>query len=163
LNVALTGRGGTNAVGRGGGMVTPGPEASGSMLLHAVILGHNTPSNCFGIHFTDLGFNISSDNSCPFSAGGSLVNTDPRLGPLSDYGGSTLTMPLLAGSPAIEGAAGAGSPALDQRGHARPFGSAADVGAFESSPPYTVRGHVTGYQVPSGLQVTLAANSTTTD
>ena len=53
---------------------------------------------------------------------------DPRLGPLRNNGGPTLTIALLAGSPAI-GAAGPGkAPARDQRGVNR---TDPDLGAYE--------------------------------
>ena len=63
------------------------------------------------------GFNLDSDGSC------TLVGTDatarnPRLGPLADNGGPTLTHALLAGSHAID--SGAVCPAKDQRGVSRP-------------------------------------------
>ena len=51
---------------------------------------------------------------------------------------------MLAGSPAIDGGNTATAPATDQRGHARPYGAAADIGAFESSPPYFIGGQVSG-------------------
>jgi hypothetical protein len=56
---------------------------------------------------------------------------DPLLAPLGDYGGPTQTMPLLAGSPALN----AGDPGLagtpDQRGVARTGG--VNIGAFQAS------------------------------
>ena len=65
-------------------------------------------------------------------ANGNLVGQDPKLGPLQDNGGPTLTHALLSGSPAI----GTGSNPLnlkaDQRGYtSRDAGGAADIGAFE--------------------------------
>jgi hypothetical protein len=60
------------------------------------------------------------------------------LGTLGNYGGSTQTIPLLPGSPAIN----AGNDAfcavtsvnnLDLRGVARPFGTHCDIGAFEAN------------------------------
>jgi predicted outer membrane repeat protein len=68
---------------------------------------------------------------------------DPRLGPLADNGGPTLTHALLTGSPAIDAGsntAAADSP-TDQRGFARivegdGIGAATvDIGAFEFVPP----------------------------
>jgi hypothetical protein len=56
---------------------------------------------------------------------------DPKLGPLADNGGPTLTMALLPGSPAIDAGNTALAPATDQRGYPRPAGLAADIGAFE--------------------------------
>jgi hypothetical protein len=88
-----------------------------------------------------------------------LNNVDPLLGPLGNYGGPTPTMPLLEGSPAIDGGVddlGPGSeiiPRTDQRGHRRPFGTHVDSGAFESSPPFLIRGRVRRYLEP-GLRVT---------
>lgn len=67
---------------------------------------------------------------------GNLVGTasapiNPLLAPLNNYGGTTTTLALLPGSPAID-AGGAGSLSTDQRGIARPQVLAPDIGAFES-------------------------------
>lgn len=56
---------------------------------------------------------------------------DPLLGPLANNGGPTTTHALLAGSPAIDAGTSEGCPATDQRGVARPQGSACDIGSFE--------------------------------
>jgi hypothetical protein len=59
---------------------------------------------------------------------------DPRLAALADNGGPTATFALLPGSPAIDAAdtpVGCAFP-TDQRGVARPQGSACDIGAFET-------------------------------
>ena len=56
---------------------------------------------------------------------------DPKLGPLADNGGPTLTMALLPGSPAIDAGNSALAPTADQRGFPRPAGAAADIGAYE--------------------------------
>jgi uncharacterized repeat protein (TIGR01451 family) len=62
---------------------------------------------------------------------------DPLLGTLSDNGGSTETHALLAGSPAINAGSctdtAAATVTADQRGVARPQGTACDIGAFELS------------------------------
>jgi len=57
--------------------------------------------------------------------------TDPKLGPLANNGGPTLTMALLPGSPAIDAGNTSVASATDQRGFPRPAGLAADIGAFE--------------------------------
>ncbi len=57
--------------------------------------------------------------------------TDPKLGPLADNGGPTLTMALLPGSPAIDAGDSFLAPATDQRGYPRCVGLATDIGAFE--------------------------------
>jgi hypothetical protein len=55
---------------------------------------------------------------------------DPKLSPLGDYGGPTMTMVPLPGSLAIGGGTtGSDIPATDQRGFAR--GSSIDIGAFQ--------------------------------
>ncbi len=71
---------------------------------------------------------------------GNLLNVDPLLAPLGDYGGATQTHALLFGSPAID----AGDPLsafdpmeFDQRGEfpfVRVVGGRMDIGAFEVKP-----------------------------
>lgn len=56
---------------------------------------------------------------------------DPKLGPLADNGGPTLTVALLPGSPAIDAGNRAAAPPTDQRGVPRPFGATVDLGAYE--------------------------------
>lgn len=101
---------------------------------------------------TDKGGNLYSDvdntNNCSASAlptgaqsnGSSAVITDAetlKLGTLDLNGGTTPTLALLSGSPAIDyykpGDSGISGtlPTSDQRTLARPFGSGYDVGAFE--------------------------------
>jgi len=71
------------------------------------------------------------------------MNVNPQLGPLQDNGGNTLTMALLAGSPAIDRGNNtfcASQPInnLDQRGMARPVDGngdvnpVCDIGAYEA-------------------------------
>lgn len=66
---------------------------------------------------------------------------DPKLGPLSDNGGPTLTYPLLTTSPAIDAGTNAGAATQDQTGAVRQLDgdlggvSAVDIGAFEFVPP----------------------------
>jgi CSLREA domain-containing protein len=58
------------------------------------------------------------------------VEANPLLGALSDHGGPTETIPLLAGSPALN-SGGKSGPKTDQRGVRRPQGGRLDIGAFE--------------------------------
>lgn len=60
-----------------------------------------------------------------------LLNVNPQLGGFANNGGATYTISLLSTSPAINAGNNAGAPATDQRGIARPQGSAADIGAYE--------------------------------
>jgi hypothetical protein len=76
--------------------------------------------------------------------GGTTTSTriDPKLGPLADIGGPTMTHALLSGSPAINAGdpaamAGVGGvPFNDQRGNpfTRVYGGRIDIGAFEVQP-----------------------------
>ncbi|HEU0011173.1 MAG TPA: Calx-beta domain-containing protein, partial [Verrucomicrobiae bacterium] len=98
------------------------------------ILSASAGLNCAG-SVLDGGHNLSSDSSCNFTNAGSLMNTDPRLAPLASYGGPTLTMALIEGSPAIDVSDPTEAPTTDQRGQSRPIGAASDLGAFEGSVP----------------------------
>lgn len=76
------------------------------------------------------------------NGGGSFVGTtgtpvDPLIGPLADYGGPTLTMRPLPGSPVLDAATGSAL-ATDQRGLVRPNGVAPDIGAVEALLALTV-------------------------
>jgi hypothetical protein len=113
---------------------------SGTATLQNSILANNSGRNCRGT-ITSHGYNLSSDSTCNFNATGDLNNTNPVLGTLGYYGGSTPTIPLLAGSPAID----SGNPngctdgqghllKTDQRGKPRPDIEdtvGCDRGAFE--------------------------------
>ena len=121
--------------------------SGGFSLVNSIVANEGAGSNCVGV-VTDGGHNISSDSSCQFTATGSLNNYDPKLGPLGDYTGPTPTMPLLVGSPAIDTADSASCPPTDQRGRTRPSGAGCDIGAFESSAPYSVFGHISGWAPP---------------
>lgn len=58
-----------------------------------------------------------------------ITFADPMLGPLGDNGGSTQTMPLMPGSPAI--GVGANCPTTDQRGVTR--SGSCDLGAYQTN------------------------------
>lgn len=162
-NLTIGGRGWsdiqTNGVGYGGDIANSGDQM---ILTNTLIAGAINMTNSFGT-ITDGGNNLSSDASCNFTASGSLNSTDPKLGPFGNYGGPTETIPLLSGSPAIDGADSAACPAIDQRGISRPYGAGCDIGAFESSPPYTVNGHIRGYLSPDGVWVNVGSNAVPVD
>ena len=96
--------------------------------------------NLIGIGTADLtGITNGADAN---QIGTPAMPIDPRLGPLQDNGGPTLTRALLAGSPAIDAGVNAAIPAgvvTDQRGFARLAGPLlqVDIGAFEfgAAPP----------------------------
>ena len=58
-------------------------------------------SSTAGTTWESSGYNIFTDSTCPSTGTGDLSNTDPKLGPLGDWGGLTMTRPLRAGSPAV--------------------------------------------------------------
>jgi hypothetical protein len=121
------------ASGSGGGI-------NGNATLQNTILANNSGGNCNGT-MTSEGYNLSDDGTCSFNGPGDFNNTDPKLGKLGYHGGSTQTIPLLEGSPAID----AGNPngctdgkghllKTDQRGKPRPDRedkTGCDMGAFE--------------------------------
>jgi len=127
-----TGQGGSGGPGGAGGSPGTNGAVGGAIAGQCVntIIAYNSPSNCSGTT-GDAGHNLSSDASCAFTSSGSVNNTDPKLGPLAENGGPTLTMALLPGSPAIDAGNTSLAPATDQRGFPRPAGLAADIGAFE--------------------------------
>jgi sugar lactone lactonase YvrE len=81
---------------------------------------------------TSLGHNLSSDSTGNLIATGDLPSRNPLLASLGSYSGPTPTRALLPGSPAINAGVAISGVTTDQRGIARPQGSAADIGAFES-------------------------------
>jgi hypothetical protein len=111
-----------------------GLKISGGQLVNTLLATTPPGSNCLG-KITDAGHNLSSDGSCAFTNIGSRNNVDPKLSPLANNGGPTLTMALLPGSPAIDAGDNASAPPTDQRGVVRPSGVASDIGAYECSPP----------------------------
>ncbi|MFE9773598.1 choice-of-anchor Q domain-containing protein [Streptomyces sp. NPDC005931] len=107
----------------------------GHLTLRDTIIAGNTvgqaPGDCKKAFATieSRGNNLDSGNSCSLTAEGDLPRRDPHLAPLGDHGGPTDTVPLLAGSPALDAARDC--PSADQRGVPRPQGPACDIGAFE--------------------------------
>ena len=120
----------------------PGIEIENSIVAAGVA---REDSNCNnGLAIASEGHNIDSLDACGFDALGDHVDADPLLGPLQNNGGPIETMPLLAGSPAIDGGEGAGCPATDARGVPRPQGAACDIGAYELAPASATTGVATG-------------------
>lgn len=66
------------------------------------------------------------------------LRVDPMLGYLASNGGPTRTHALHPGSPAIDAGDNPGGLTSDQRGEARVYGLAADIGAYESQPTATI-------------------------
>ncbi len=71
-----------------------------------------------------------------------LRNMNPQLGGFANNGGATYTISLRSTSPAINAGNNTGAPATDQRGVARPNGTAVDIGAYESGVRPTAFGKI---------------------
>ncbi|AMV37877.1 choice-of-anchor Q domain-containing protein [Planctomyces sp. SH-PL62] len=104
--------------------------------------------------FRSLGRNLFSDAPGVALDPTDLIDTDPLLGPLADNGGPTWTMALLAGSPAVDAGIAVDGVTADQRGVARPWGAAPDVGAFEADR------WPTAFDVPAGTTIVYGTAST---
>ena len=90
-----------------------------------------------------LGHNLSDDASCFLAGPGDLNNVPAGLDPggLQNNVGTTQTIALLPGSPAIDKVPSSDcTVATDQRGISRPQGPACDMGSFEvvEAAPYKV-------------------------
>ena len=107
-----------------------------TLTLYNSIVSGNTSGGAAA----DISAKVTPDSSFNLiGVGGGLVDgvngnkvgiNNPLVAALGNYGGSTQTMPPLAGSPAIN----SGGPvpfATDERGLPRSFGSAVDIGAVE--------------------------------
>jgi fibronectin-binding autotransporter adhesin len=126
----------SNTAGAGGAIYSAGAALQ---IEHSTIVG-NTASGAGGIYcagFTLLN-SIVAQNNAPasadvsgnFTGSNNLVSVDPKLGPLGDFGGPTLTMPPLSGSPA-EKAGAVTSLQYDQRGVPHRTDGPPDIGAVE--------------------------------
>src|SRR5262249_15437872 len=90
----------------GGGIMNIGNASSAKLDIGDTILQAGASGQNFynlGGAITSRGYNLSSDDGGNFllSAGDQRL-ADPKLGPLQDNGGPTLTHALLTGSPAID-------------------------------------------------------------
>ncbi len=116
---------------------TYGIRGGGTVRAEASIIALHGTANCESVIDT-LGYNLEDGSSCGLSVpAGDVIGVDPMLKPLATVGGSTPTMALKAGSPAIDAGGSVGSPATDQRGLGRPIDGdedgtpTCDIGAFE--------------------------------
>jgi len=118
-----------------GGVVNLNNFQIGNTILNEGPASPNIYNNSSGVVMS-LGYNLSSDDAFGILTGpGDQIRTDPKLGPLQNNGGHTLTQALLPGSPAID----TGDPNFtpppfhDQRGPGflRIVGGRIDKGSFE--------------------------------
>lgn len=122
-----------NNSGTFGGGVYAKSSSNSKISLEKVVLSNNPGGNCSGATLVSQGYNLSSDHYCgsAFTLPTDKNHKNPKLGPLANNGGPTLTHLPLAGSPLIDKGGPAGSITIDQRGLSRPQGPATDIGAVE--------------------------------
>ena len=121
-----------------------GPAMGAITVRNSVLSGVSAQGNCSSIsnRILDGGGNLSSDDSCPFTAAkGSINNLNPMLSALADHGGPTRSFAPLQGSPLVDtGVDGLAQEPLgatlltDQRGQNRNAGLRVDRGAVEVQP-----------------------------
>jgi hypothetical protein len=138
-NVTLT----NNRANSGGGGIA---HFAGVTSLKNTIVAENkgpdSSPDCSGT-LTSQGYNlIQSVAGCAITTTNNLIGVSPRLGPLQDHGGLSLSQALLSGSPAINagnptlpGSGGNACEGTDQRGVTRPQNGRCDIGAYEAIPP----------------------------
>ena len=148
--IASTIAGNTGLPGAGGGI--SGYRAT--ITLKNTLLSNNTEGNCFldlDLEVLSAGHNLDNDGSCVLSDPTDLHNSIAGFAAgLTDNGGPTLTIALLAGSPAVDAIPlipvnyctdlNGSAITTDQRGVTRPGGVGCDIGAYElkatdSTPP----------------------------
>jgi hypothetical protein len=106
-------------------VATNGPDVSGAAASNST---NNLVGNGSGLSGISNGTNGNQ-------VGSSTAPINPVLASPGNYGGPTLTMALLPGSPAIAAGSVASIPAgitFDQRGLPRTFNANVDIGAFQS-------------------------------
>jgi len=135
---------GNSAGGAGGGI----ENYLSQMSLTNCVVAVNSSDDIYnwgGSTLTAGGFNIveSLDDSGTLNGAATMIDADPMLAPLGNYGGPTQTMPPLPDSPAIDSAA-AGTLTTDQRGYPRPVGLGPDIGAVEGVYNAAGPGQLTG-------------------
>jgi hypothetical protein len=152
----------SNNSGDGGGIMRI-PDA-GQVFLRNTLVGGNadtggqapdcaTRKGTQAASLASEGYNLVQNTATCTITGNissNITGQDPKIGPLQNNGGPTLTHALLGGSPAID----AGNPAgckddldnpltTDQRSFTRPQGNRCDIGAYERAlglqPPFIVK------------------------
>lgn len=128
----------TGIIGSGGAINNSNVSGTSVQILNTILANNTTADlgpNCYGAVYS-LGYNLENINSCGLTGTGDRPNKNPRIGPLANNGGPTLTHALLVGSPAIDGGTNSGCPSVDQRGVRRPLGARCDIGAYEAAMLY---------------------------
>lgn len=120
-----------NSANVGGGLHLVGDAVTtnnGTLILRNSVVADNaaaTPSqwNEFKANVATVSYSLIEGGSLPnlpVGTNGNLIGVDPKLGPLQDNGGPTLTRALLSSSPAIDVGQNSTCATTDQRGVTRP-------------------------------------------
>lgn len=135
LTAGTGGAGGAaTGLGRNGSAGAAGVASGGSVHnLGTLSLANSILANAQGLNWSgtvaDLGGNLSTDASIPFTVPSSGSNLNPLLLALANNGGPTPTVAIASNSPAINRALALTSPSVDQRGTNR-F-TIYDAGAYQ--------------------------------
>ena len=138
---ANTASGNASGAGKGGGGFNRF-TGTGPFTLTSTIVSGNTAGNAAkdiadasaaGIATTNGAIGVLTGFNLAAGSGNNLVGAALNLGTLANYGGPVATIPLLAGSPAIDAGSNPAGLSIDTRG--MPFnrvsGAAVDIGAYE--------------------------------
>lgn len=113
-------------------------QAAGTLLLNCLLVSNSPGVFCAG-WVRDAGHNLGSALTSALTNSTSRDGVDPKVAPLGKDGGRGWSIPLLAGSPAIDAGDPSGRLSLDQRGFPRPVGAGPDIGAYEYGYPAALR------------------------
>lgn len=135
---------GNSSGGAGGGIALN--SQTGTTITNCTITGNSSATNGGGLYNVPFGVTLANTIVAGQKAGGdiangfegpnNLVGVDPMLSPLGDFGGPTMTMVPLPGSPARSSGLPNAAPATDQRG--LPRSGFVDAGAFQTQPGLVV-------------------------
>ena len=111
-------------------------RAYGNISINSSIVANNNNGNgdLFAFGTLNPTSSLILDSDFVNGVSGNIIGVDPLLGPLGNNGGSTQTLLLGAGSPAIDAGFNSLGLALDQTGANRVFGPQVDIGATEFVP-----------------------------
>ena len=157
-----------NSATSGGGVISNNTMDATNTIIANSPMGGDCVGD-FTIKLNNLVENASSACNLTDGVNGNIVGDDPSLEALADNGGSTQTMALYSGSPAIDAgnnSACTASPvnSLDQRGVTRPVGTICDIGAYEGEviPPTPTPTSTPTVTATATSTTTLTATSTST-
>ncbi len=134
INSTIFGNSSNNGGVSGGGIDTVN-GGTAVQVSNSIVASNQNTGGLMNCHdpiaiLTSGGYNMSDSGECPFASGGDRLTINPKLGPLQNNGGSTNTLALLPGSPAIGAVLNSSCPATDQRGVTRPANACA-IGSYE--------------------------------